>query len=312
MKFPERLVMAGTTGTLISATLLLFGLSGTTVAQANVDCLNTDDALRYWRPIREAAGTTEQPADTLALELVSCLGSQDRELRDQIGYELLTYWLRREKLSDEVRGRLLADLRARLEDSSADATLSRSFSALILSEIMRSDSIKPFMQPAERQALLDSAVVAIERETDFRGLDADIGWVHPVAHMADLLWRFALHPETSQVQARQVLAGVRSKVAPTAVAYSFNESDRLARVVTILIRRELLPPEALVEWIRQFEMPRNMDKWTDAFVTPAGMAELHNTKQFLRALADQLEGAEVDATVLEALDSQVSAFTALI
>ena len=55
-----------------------------------------------------------------------------------------------------------------------------------------------------------------------------------------------------------------------------------------------------------------MGKWTDAFATPAGMAELHNTKQFLRALSDQLDGTEVDAAVFEELDSLVSMFTALI
>ena len=312
MRSPERLVLAGATGGCISTLILAFGLFGTAMASANVDCLDTDAALAYWRPIREAAGTTDQPADSLALELVSCLGSPDKELRDRIGYELLTYWLRREKLSDEVRRRLLSELGSRLADSSADAGLSRSFSALILSEIMRSDASSPFMRPEERQALLDSAVVAIDRETDFRGLDEEFGWVHPVAHMADLLWRFALHPETSPSQAHAVLEGVRSKVAPTAVAYSFNEGDRLARVVATVIRRELVPTEELAGWFRQFEMPRGMEKWTDAFMTPAGMAELHNTKQFLRALADQLDGAEVDASVIEALDGLVSVFTELI
>ena len=268
MRSPDRLVAAGATGPFVAATVLFFGLIATPAAEANVDCQDTDRALAYWRPIREAAGTTEQPADAQALELVSCLGSRHKELRDSIGYELLTYWLRREKLSDDVRRQLLSDLVKRMGDSSHEAALSRSFSALILSEIMRSDSIKPFMRPDERQALLDTAVAAIDRETDFRGLDADIGWVHPVAHMADLLWRFALHPGTSQLQAQQLLEGVRSKVAPTAVAYSFNEGDRLARAVAVLIRRELLPAEAFADWIEQFEMPRSMEKWTDAFATP--------------------------------------------
>lgn len=312
MKSPDRPVVAGTTGTFAVAAILVFGFIATPAVEASVDCRDTDRALAYWRPIREAAGTTEQPADKLALELVACLGSPDKELRDRIGYELLTYWLRRDKLSDDVRRRLLSDLRTRLGDASPEAALSRSFSALALAEIMRSDSIDPFMRPDERQALLDSAVAAIDRETDFRGLDADIGWVHPVAHMADLLWRFALHPETSQSQARSVLDGVRSKIAPTAAAYSFNESDRLARAVAVLIRRERLPADAFVEWLGQFDMPRSMERWTDAFSTPAGMAELHNTKQFLRALSDQLDGAEVDASVADALDSLVSMFTGLI
>jgi hypothetical protein len=311
MRSAEFAFVARTVATLVAATVLFFGLANTTSA-ANIDCLDTDAALTYWRPVREAASTTEQPVDTLALEVVSCLGSPNRELRDRIAYELLTYWLRQEKISTEVRRKLLQDLSIRVADSTPESTLSRSFSALILSEIMRSDSISPFMNSGERQVLLETTIAAIADETDFRGLDEDLGWVHPVAHMADLLWRFALHDETTSVQAKRILDGVRSKVAPTSAAYSFNEGDRLARAVTILIRRELLAPEEFVLWIEQFSSPRSMEKWTDAFLSPAGMAELHNTKLFLRALADQLNDAGVDAAVTEALDGLVQGFTELI
>jgi hypothetical protein len=276
---------------------------------AGVDCLDTDTALEYWRPIRAQAATAELAADDLAIELISCLGSPAPELRDRIGYELFTYWLRQEKLTDETRAALLMQLTGRMSETAAGNALSRSFSALILSEVMRSDASKPFMTDAQRQALLNAAVTAIGREDDFRGLDADIGWVHPVAHMADLLWRFALHPATTAEQAREILGGVRSKVAPTAVSYSFNEGDRLARVVTTLVQKQVIDAGDIADWIRTFETPQSMEKWSDAFQNPAGMAELHNTKQFLRSLADQLDGTEVDARIAESLNTLVEGFT---
>jgi len=276
---------------------------------ANNDCLDTEAALEYWRPVREQAAEDSMPADELAPELVPCLGSPDPELRDSIGYELFTYWLRQEQLSDQTRRGLLETLSTKLGDSN---TLTRSFSALILAEIMRSDAAKPFMTPAERQALLDRAAGAISRETDYRGLEPDIGWVHPVAHMADLLWRFALHPATSPEQAEIVLGAVRSKVGPIETAYAFNEGDRLARVVATLARRELLDSVTLADWISSFQTPQSMGKWSDAFASPAGMAELHNTKQFMRALSDQLTGETMDAAVREKLDALVAGFTGLI
>ncbi|MGI9262927.1 MAG: DUF2785 domain-containing protein [Woeseiaceae bacterium] len=280
-----------------------------TAAAAGVDCLETDAALAYWRPLREQAAETELPADTLSLELVSCLASPNAELRDRIGYELFTYWLRQEKLSDEIRWTLVLKLSDNL---SSDKALLRSFSALILAEVMRSDASNSFMTTSQRDELLPVVAIALDRETDFRGLDPDIGWVHPVAHMADVLWRFALHPDCSGEQATAILAAVRTKVAPTEVSYAFNEGDRLARAVATLIERGLLAPEVAGEWIGRFQSPKSMEKWSDAFQSPVGMAELHNTKQFLRALADQLAGSDLDPVIAEPLNALVNGFTQLI
>jgi hypothetical protein len=294
-------------------------LAAITIASANaatVDCMDTNAALEYWRPVQADAQTADVPADALALELVSCLGSPNAELRDRIGYELFTFWLRGEKLSVETRRTLLKELSAQMSVQSSNhsdsESLARSFSALILAEIMRADRNQPFLLDAERQKLLDRAIHSIQREDDFRGLDAKLGWVHPVAHMSDLLWRFALHPKTSAIQAEAILAGIRSKAAPTAVSYSFNESDRLARVVTTLVLTGKVETQKMASWIQSFETPKSMEKWSDAFASPQGMAELHNTKLFLRALSDQLDGADVDPAITEQLESLVRGFTQLI
>jgi hypothetical protein len=278
-------------------------------AAANVDCSDTDKALEYWRPVRQQAAGNGLPADELAPELVSCLGSPDPELRDRIAYELFTYWLRQEQLSDATRRGLLETLSAKLGGRD---TLTRSFSALILAEIMRSDAVKQFMSAAERQTLLERAAAALANETDFRGLDPHVGWVHPVAHLADLLWRFALHPATTTDQAEMLLKAVRSKTSPTDTAYAFNEGDRLARVVSTLIAKATLDPATIGDWLGGFQNPVSMEKWSDAFASPGGMAELHNTKQFLRALSDQLSGSEIDPAISEPLEALVAGFTQLI
>lgn len=290
-------------------------LLGAIPASANpapVDCTDKEAALAFWRPIRERFDAAELPVDELALQLVPCLGSPDPELRDQIAYELFASWLRQERLADATRRELLRRLTPAVRDPLRESGLRRSFSALILAELMRSDANGAFMTPADRAALLDTAAAALQREDDFRGLEPDIGWVHPVAHLADLLWRFALHPETTMADATVILAAVRSKVAPTATFYTFNEGDRLARVVATLIQRELIDAGTLSAWLATFEAPRSMERWSDAFRSPQGMAELHNTKQFLRALADQLQGVGLDPGAAQALDALVQGFARLI
>ena len=300
---------------LTAAMAMLPGFTQPALAD-ETDCLQAEAALQYWRPIRENPASTDMPKNELAIELLSCLGSPDPELRDRIGYELFTTWLRGEALTDDTRRTLLTELSGMMSKPPGatpdNSSFARSFSALVLSEVMRSDSVQPFMSVSERQALLQRTIESIARENDYRGLDRELGWVHPVAHMSDLLWRFALHPETSVAQATSILGAIRSKVAPTTSFYSFNESDRLARVVTTLIQRNLVGPDAVAAWLESFETPSSMDKWSDAFASPEGMAELHNTKLFLRALSDQVEGARIDPLIAVPLSELVQGFTQLI
>lgn len=309
---PEPRAVQGWTSFAAIATGCLLGLPAPAQDAPPADCADTAAALAYWRPVHENASASAQPADALALSLVACLGAPDPALRDSIAYELFTYWLRQEKLTDATRQHLSEALTARLRDNRRDAVLSRSFSALVLAELMRSDAHTPFMSATQRQHLLAEAVGALQKETDYRGLDVRLGWVHPVAHTADLLWRFALHPGTTPIQAVLLLEGIGSQIAPPGVFYTFNEGDRLARVAATLIRRELVDGAAVAAWLSRFESPQRMPSWSDAFRSPAGMAELHDTKQFLRALSDQLHGVGVAPEIAAQLASLVEGFTHLI
>lgn len=294
-----------------AASTLSFIASQTTYA-ATIDCSETQPALQYWRPIKEQVATRNAAANELALELISCLGSPNAELRDKIAYELFTHWLRNDALSRETRLLILSELSERMHDTKIESSLSRSFSALILAELMRADGQTAFMSETERGALLESTIAAIKNEHDYRGLDDEIGWVHPIAHMSDLLWRFALHPQANSRQAHQILSGVEAQVAPTETSYRFNEGDRLARVVSTLIRRGTITDDEADLWLAQFATPKSLERWSDAFQSTAGMAELHNTKQFLRALSDQLESADVGEKTREKLNMLVQGFTQLI
>ena len=102
---------------------LLVGLSAspaTAEAGPRADCLQTEEALTYWRAVREEVSGNELPADELALELIDCLGASNAELRDRIGYEVLTYWLRGDHVSDDTRRSLLTALSANVQNASAE------------------------------------------------------------------------------------------------------------------------------------------------------------------------------------------------
>jgi len=251
-------------------------------------------------------------AAQLAPALISCLGSENSELRDSIGYELFSYWLRNDALPRQSKIDLLHVLALNMQQGGDEQALNRSFSALVVSELLRADNLSNFINDAERLRLLQTTLNALVAETDYRGLVEDIGWVHPVAHQADVLWRFALHSSLSTEQTRIILEGVRNKVATTTAGYVFNEGDRLARPVSTLILRSVLPPSDFINWLGSFEAPTEGGNWLDSYFSIQGMYELHNTKLFLHALSDQLRTQGVDEGIRNKLDKLLAILTAVV
>jgi hypothetical protein len=250
--------------------------------------------MAFWKALKACQGVPEagQSVEALAPVLVSCLGSTDPELRDGVAYELLTAWMRSGTLSDDALRPLTVTLVGQLSEglgqSGTDTVFRRTFSALVLSEVIRRDNLKPFLSPEAFSQVLTAAVRYLEAERDLRGFSDKQGWAHGVAHAADVLWRLAMSPRLEQPGLEQLLQAVATRVAPPEHAYIHNESDRLARVVVAVIRRGLVPPEVLARWLEAVTTPQGLKSWDEAFRTEAGLARLHNTKQFLRALHSML------------------------
>jgi hypothetical protein len=254
-------------------------------------CTEKDKA--FWRALQAQKGVpaTGLSADTLGPALVSCLGSPDPEMRDGLAYELLTSWMRSGALSDSAlratTRTLIEGLGSGLGQAGKETVFRRTFSALVLSEVVRRDNLQPFLAPEEAAQVLAAAVRYLEEERDLRGLSDKLGWMHGVAHGADLLWRLAMSPRLEQAGLERILQAVASKVAPSEHAYIHNESDRLARVVGAVMRRGLVPSDTFARWLTEVATPKGMASWEEAFRREKGMAQLHNTKQFLRALHSQ-------------------------
>lgn len=279
------------------------------LAQTAEVCANTQRNIDYWENIYTDRPPSDNNADALALSLVPCLGSENATLRDTYGYGLFTHWLRNDWLSEEIRLQLFTRLQANLE---SDRVLLRSFSALILSEVLRADALTTFLTSTQRDSLLQLSSQTLLAEDDYRGLDAELGWVHPVAHLADIHWRIALHPQLTTQQATESLAAIYPKAVTQETSYVFNESDRMARVVAILIRRQALNDDQFAAWLGRFSTRQDGSPWSSAFSSPEGMAELHNSKAFIRALAEQLATAELPETIESQLEELLEIFRQLV
>ena len=259
--------------------------------QAKGYCPSHVETLDYWQGIKAQA--TSLDGNQYALSLADCLASPDPVLRDQIAYEVLTYWLRKNMLSAStsmaLTDKLLPWLTMNNDQAASDSALNRAFSALILSELVRADDRTGSAPKLDIKLLTNRATTMFINERDYRGLDPELGWIHTIAHGGDLLWRLSMHSQVTDAEQRSILVALNSQLTrDDTPAFTFNESDRLARVVVAIVNSRQLPAAELTEWIDSVAAPGLLGQWSNAFASVEGMARLHNSKQFLRALREQL------------------------
>lgn len=220
--------------------------------------------------------------EALAFDLVDCLASSDPALRDGIAYEGLQHWLRAKTFSPETRRALRTKLFALL-DAPDPQGVARPFAALVLSEVARTDRVEPWMRGDERAALIERAAKYLESVDDYRGYDAGIGWRHGVAHGADWAMQLALNPALDREQLDRLLRAVAVQAVPASGhAYVFGESERLARPLLFIAKRDL---HSEAEWSAWFATlpPRLGDPalaWKDA----GWLARRHDLAAFLHVL----------------------------
>ena len=174
----------------------------------------------FWRSIvvRGYAAPEGETAESLSIELSQLLGSADPELRDDLAYSILARWIARpgilstarlNELTDEWR----ANLSGRNGLDEPHAVLRRSFSALCLASMARREVRAPFMGPERYHALLKDALAYLLDETDLRGYDARLGWIHATAHTSDLLEALADHPLLAKGEASAILAAIGRRLS---------------------------------------------------------------------------------------------------
>ncbi|MET7966198.1 DUF2785 domain-containing protein [Micromonospora sp. NPDC005305] len=185
--------------------------------------------------------------DELVADLAESLRDPDPEVRDGSPYVVLRTWIARDVI-DRVRRRWLGDqMAARFTDQQIQA---RTFAPLVLDMIVSKGDFEPAWQEAFCRWYL--------AETDLRGYDDKLGWLHAVAHGADLLAAFGRHPRVDPT-AMLELAAARL-LARTEYLYAEQEDDRLARAIALTLTRAELTSDQAVRWLdpihEDFASPR--------------------------------------------------------
>jgi hypothetical protein len=272
-------------------------------APAHAACPPPDESVESLTALKQSGFELDDAArrNALARDLLDCLADPDPTLRDGIGFEAYSVWLRGDLLEVATRVHMLEVLSAAMSSPTPDpAGFHAPFAALVLSEVARSDRIAPWMSQAQRAELVDAAARYVESVRDYRGFDPVQGWRHGVAHGADLLMQLGLNPALERPALDRLLAAIARQVAPVGEhAYVDGESERLARALLFIAQRGLHDDAAWKAWFDALVQPTPLASWSEAYASRAGLAKRHNLLSFLRvAYVGAREGGDPKFEVL--------------
>lgn len=247
----------------------------------------------YWQRVLQSgrALPDDRPLDDLTAELVEMLGHPNPRLREDIAYPILTAWLDQGHYDDLLSGLgngLVPGLKYGLGHDGDVSVIRRSYSALMLAEILGRDNDQLLLTSTAVLDWGDRATSWYVREQDHRGWIPEQGWAHAIAHGADLLAALARSRHFGRLELTVLLDVIADRVlTPTSYIWRHGEDDRLAFAVMALLHRNELDTSLVEPWLKRLgegiKPPRTrgpLYEWPSA--------EAANTSRLLRALHLQL------------------------
>ncbi len=234
----------------------------------------------------------ERNLDEATAELVHMLGHPDPRQREDVAFPLLSRWINDGVYDDVLAGLGDGLTRGLLEGLGTDgemSTLRRSYSALLLAEIIaRSNAV----QILDRSRILrwgDQITGWYVRECDLRGWIPGVGWSNTIAHGADAIAALAQSQYFGALELTVLLDVIADRLLkPTTYAWRHGAEDRLAYAVMTVLHRNKLTLDLVDAWLARLgegvRQPRVRGRVDSEWPTPAA----HNTSMFLRALQLQL------------------------
>ncbi|MFE1442071.1 DUF2785 domain-containing protein [Streptomyces sp. NPDC058739] len=194
-----------------------------------------DLSRRYDGDIRALTGASRAAALDA---LVEDLRAADPLVRDDGAYVTAVRWI--PGLERAERHCLGDRMATHFTDPAVQA---RTFAPLVLARIVAAgDWLEAWWSPFAEW---------YPAETDLRGHDAELGWLHAAAHGADLLAALARHP--GQDPSRLADLAVARLLAPTEHLFDAQEDDRLAYALAQVLSDPDLGAEEATAWLVPIE-----------------------------------------------------------
>ena len=246
----------------------------------------------------------------LVHSLLSEIGHQDPEIRDGLIYSNLAHLLHDNHFSkDELidfTSILLDDahLFYDIGNEKPLSVLTRSFSILqlvIIVYVHRRDSL---FTNDQLMNLYHRFLDYFKKETVLNGYDNEYGFMHSIAHAADLFSQLVQLEEINESHLKEMFQVIGEKYKTRDYFFSHDEDERMVVAIKKGLERKVLSLDFLIGWVEQFSIYEKDVRYPEMyFIT-------NNVKLFLRslyfALLDHDDFTELVSKIKQVLKENVS------
>ena len=205
---------------------------------------------------------TEPSAQTLAEltpQLLELLHESRAALRER-SYAVLATWLEKgyyEETLKSLGDTFAHNLDLGLGKTDGDEAFVRAYSSLLLGEAIGYDAKNRKLSDTNCRRYLEASLNYMQSERDTRDfVSREKGWIHAIAHDADLLMQLANHPLLEIAELTSLLDTVAHVVRRLDGKVYLNlEDERLAYAAVNALKRELLSEEAVLAWLHDLTKP---------------------------------------------------------
>jgi hypothetical protein len=117
-----------------------------------------------------------------------------------------------------------------------------------------------------------------EKEKDYRGYQTNVGWLHSIAHAADLFSQILQNPLLPNEQVQTIFEVIKKKFMIHDYMFVHDEDERTINAIEKAVRNNVVDEEYMVSYIKSFS---NFEKGN---VFPDAYNILRNVKCLLRSL----------------------------
>ncbi len=237
--------------------------------------------------IEERQDYIEQHGATLFETMLASIGVPEDELRDKVNYRLFIELLSAQMIPTDLMQHLVEVLPTQnflykgITSGEPDDVFTRSFAALWLTGLFYVDQQTSFLTVEQAQLAMEQSLSYLSKEKDVRGFVEIKGWVHSMAHGADLATAILSHPHVKLQYAAVILQGVKESFWKGRV-YTDDEDERLVKIFEALAKSNF-SEDVLIEWMEQVfdKLQRHL---YEVGYTPEFFAARTNTMQFAKTL----------------------------
>lgn len=240
-----------------------------------------------------------------AVECLKYIGVVDPELRDDLIYEVFANWIEKgyftgDRLQEYLNICLDKEhLLAGLGQVEGDLVYTRTFSVLIIAEIIAKHVNKPFL-PKELVLQTNKTVLRYyKEEKDMRGYTGEKGWAHAMAHGADALTQLAACKELEKQDLWDILIAFQEKICQGEYVFIDREPNRMICAINKVLGRGCLGQDEIGTWIKGFKN-RCKDKGDIRF-----FHQRINIENFFRCLYFDIDKNYVNTQIIELISKLV-------